>query len=80
MQLVLYMTEFCQLCEEAQELIYRHLADKEYALTLVDISQEESLMERYALRIPVIAQPAQATELGWPFDEDQLAEWLATGG
>ena len=80
MQLVLYTTEYCQLCEEALTLIYRSLSGWEYELKSVDISESDELMARYALRIPVLAAGQHSgAELDWPFDAEQLIAFVKAG-
>ena len=81
MRLVLYTTEYCQLCEEAESLIYTQLEDIDYELALVDISASDELMARYALRIPVLAvEQDSSAELDWPFDAGNLLEFTKRVG
>jgi len=78
MQLILYTTDHCQLCESAEALIYTSLAGWEYELQKVDISEQDQLLARYALRIPVLSVPGhcKSEELDWPFDADRLITFL----
>jgi len=76
MQLVLYTTEYCQLCEEAQSLIYNECEGFDYELKLIDISDSDELMARYAIRIPVLAMVDSSAELDWPFDAGNLLEFI----
>ncbi len=46
--------------------------------TPVDIAEDTGLIERYGVRIPVVADAA-GRELGWPFDGSALRVWLAVG-
>lgn len=72
-ELVLYGTSGCHLCEEAQAL----LAALEGAdWQEVDIAEDDSLLERYGVRIPVLVR-ADGAELGWPFDAVMLKAFLA---
>ena len=41
----------------------------------VDISASDTLFMRYGLRIPVLQHP-DLRELGWPFSERQLEDFL----
>ena len=43
--------------------------------TPVDIAEDTVLIERYGVRIPVVAD-ANGRELGWPFDGSALRAWL----
>ena len=46
----------------------------------VEIADSEELMERYGIRIPVLAcedAAGRKRELGWPFDAAMLQDFLA---
>ena len=77
-QLSLYGTLGCHLCEEAEQLLNQWLAHNpgEIELTLVDIADDATMMEQYGIRIPVIHNQQSGAELGWPFDESRLAAFL----
>lgn len=79
--LVLYTTSGCHLCEQARLLIEEQLAqsadDGGWQLVLSDIADDASLMERYGIRIPVVQRADNGDELGWPFDRQSLAVFLA---
>lgn len=67
MQFILYGTDFCQLCDEALELVEQALEGKDYDLDVVDISHSDELMEQYAYSIPVLKYLDCECELNWPF-------------
>ncbi|MEM8499084.1 MAG: glutaredoxin family protein [Pseudomonadota bacterium] len=71
----LYGTEYCHLCEQAEELL-RNLSDPHIRIEKVDISEDDELMERYSLRIPVVRLEHNTNDLGWPFDSCGLQEYL----
>lgn len=79
--LVLYTTSGCHLCEQAQQLIEEELAQAGRAgywqLVSRDIADDEALVERYGIRIPVVRRADNDEELGWPFDRLALAAFLA---
>lgn len=60
----LYGTEFCHLCEEAEAVLRQVQIEAEY----IDIAGEDSLLEKYGSRIPVLLRMDTGEELGWPFD------------
>ena len=64
---VLYMTVGCHLCEEAQHLLIGILGRP---VREVDIADDERLLERYGVRIPVLRR-ADGTELDWPFGPEE---------
>lgn len=74
LHLTLYTTDACHLCEQALALLEPWLA-KGMKLALVDIAEDDLLMARYGVRIPVVASPS-GTELGWPFSAEGLASWI----
>ncbi len=42
----------------------------------VDISDNDELMQRYQLRIPVLQRQDSGAELDFPFDLAQVMDWL----
>lgn len=75
MQLILYGTDFCQLCDEALVLVEEVLEGQVYELDVVDISKSDELMAQYAYSIPVLKRPgAVPVELNWPFTAEQIRQ------
>ena len=72
--LILYTTAGCHLCEHAEAI----LEQAEHPFTATDIADDLSLLKRYGVRIPVVADH-RGRELGWPFDYTQLSAWLTAG-
>ncbi|MDG1773731.1 MAG: glutaredoxin family protein [Oceanicoccus sp.] len=70
-ELILYTTVGCHLCEQALELIEPVLEPK-YQIVKVDISDSDDLINRYGIRIPVVARSDNGAEIGWPFDQQQF--------
>ena len=62
--LILFATDSCHLCEQAQRLIYSALGQ---TVTEVDIADRPDLLDRYAVRIPVLRRVDSGEELDWPF-------------
>lgn len=60
-------TKDCHLCEQAAEIL--DFIGVEFRA--VDIADDEGLVERYGIRIPVLVRP-DGQELGWPFEPDQV--------
>ena len=71
-EVVLFSTVGCHLCERAEALIRQRT---DVILKTVEIADDPALLERYGLRIPV-ARRATGQELDWPFDAAALARWL----
>lgn len=61
--LILYGTEYCHLCEQAQAM----LIEAALPWNDVDIAEDDALMARYGTRIPVLLRQDNGQELGWPF-------------
>jgi Glutaredoxin-like domain (DUF836) len=74
-ELVLYTTLGCHLCEQALALVTPLLAADD-CLRQVDVSDSDGLIERYGIRIPVIARIDTEAEIGWPFDGPEFQEFL----
>lgn len=63
MSVTLYTTAGCHLCEEAREVLLT--VDPALVIHAVDIAEDDTLMDRYGERIPVVRRGER--ELGWPF-------------
>ncbi|MCX4193480.1 glutaredoxin family protein [Methylophaga sp. OBS1] len=71
MQIILFTTEGCHLCEQAHELLL-NIADKApLDIILREIGDDDDLVARYGIRIPVV-QFADQQELDWPFKQSDL--------
>lgn len=76
MLLNLLSTSHCHLCEQA-EVIIRNLAHQECIhLTIIEISEDLTMMERYGRYIPVLQRLNTQTEICWPFNLQQLEEFI----
>lgn len=75
--LTLYGTAGCHLCEQAEELLQPFVTAGVFTFDVVDISTDDVLVERYGIRIPVLALDTvkERVELGWPFDQAQVWSW-----
>jgi len=76
-KVTLYTTAGCHLCEQALDMLQTLQRDG-MSLTVceVDISESESLMEAYGVRIPVIATGEYEDDLGWPFSIGELTAFI----
>ena len=68
MKLLLYGTRYCHLCEQAEALLEAAGMTAEH----VDIATDDTLLEKYRIRIPVLLRDDNGAELGWPFDAKAL--------
>ena len=74
--LILYYTEYCHLCDEAEMLL--HAAGLSERFEKIEIDDDPVLLERYEIYIPVLKRTDNQQELFWPFDQLQLATFLET--
>jgi hypothetical protein len=72
-KILLFGTGSCHLCERAEALLHSTGVAAEY----IDIADDEALLEKYAMRIPVVQRVDSGIELDWPFDESALKKLLA---
>ncbi|GHE20017.1 glutaredoxin family protein [Halomonas urumqiensis] len=76
--LTLYTTLGCHLCSQL-EAILRTLCAEDYRLERVEISEDDALVERYGVRIPVLVADDGA-ELDRGFEVERLVGWLEARG
>lgn len=76
-QLVLYTTSHCHLCEQALSLLIE--LKHHYAINWIskEISDDDSLIERYGIKIPVIQRIDNHSELNWPFSGDDIVKLIS---
>ena len=72
-----YTTSGCHLCEDALALLVAPIQQGLIQITSIDIADDDELVEVYGIRIPVLKRLDTNQELGWPFDEEMLAEFIA---
>ncbi|MDD5462435.1 MAG: glutaredoxin family protein [Methylococcales bacterium] len=77
MRLLLFGTCGCHLCEQAGEIIRDCLSDRfEQWVETIDIAEFEQWQIQFAIRIPVLYHPETQKELGWPFNQMQVEEFI----
>lgn len=78
MQVTLYTTLGCHLCEQAEALLAT-VKQTHPMLTIFsqEIGDDDELVARYGIRIPVVAR-ADGEEIGWPFDLQQLENFISS--
>ena len=76
MNLTLFGTSGCHLCEIAETLIVEVLAtqDPPVSLQRCDILDKAAWLLAYQTRIPVVSLGGE--ELAWPFDRNALQDFL----
>ncbi len=77
LQCLLLGTSGCHLCEQAEQIINACLLDNPgVTIEMIDIAEQEQWQENYAIRIPVLYHPETKKELGWPFDKDNVIQFI----
>lgn len=72
-----YTTSGCHLCETALSVIHSlQKKSSSFFIRSIDISNDPVLVKEYGIRIPVLRSLSSDSELGWPFDEGMLAEFI----
>jgi glutaredoxin len=74
MDIKLYGTTFCHLCEEAEFVLRETGVEAAH----IDIAEDDALLERYGTRIPVLQRMDTGAELGWPFDAAAVSRFLGS--
>lgn len=77
-QLSLYTTMGCHLCGQLEALVTA-LANQKVWLHPIEISDDDALVERYGVRIPVIVD-SEGNELDYGFELERLSAWLRERG
>ncbi|MAR92252.1 MAG: glutaredoxin family protein [Pseudomonadota bacterium] len=72
--LIFYTTAGCHLCELARAIWQTHLDPEYCAVQEVDIATDDTLIERYGTRIPVLRRQRDGRELNWPFTVDEVVD------
>lgn len=71
-QLYLYSTSHCHLCDLAHAIVVH----ANVSVKTIEITDDEALLIKYGLRIPVLQRLDTLTELNWPFSENDIIELL----
>lgn len=66
----------CHLCEVAEELIVEHLPGLGVDVEAQDIAEDDQMVEKYGVRIPVLVCEISGQELAWPFDAAGLVSFI----
>ena len=71
-EFTLYSTTGCHLCEKAVEVLQVALQGQSCMLEEIDIANDDQLLEQYGVRIPVLKNPKNGKEIGWPFGPEDV--------
>ena len=74
--LILYTSLGCHLCEQALAVVTPLLGQFELSLQQQEIAGSDDLMDRFAVRIPVVRLESAQQDLGWPFDAQDFVHYM----
>jgi len=72
----LYSTAGCHLCDLAKAILWPLLVKHQFRLVEVEIADDDDLIARYGIRIPVLGSPLSERELNWPFTVNDIDLFL----
>lgn len=78
MKLVLYGTKDCHLCDKAEQLLvqFASMESGRFEIEYLDIAESDDLENDYGVRIPVLKNCENNSEIDWPFGWIELAKFL----
>lgn len=79
LRITLYEREGCGLCDEARASLRRIALDRALEIERVDIDRDAALVDRYALRVPVLRVGNSELDAAG-LEDAAVARWLATPG
>lgn len=74
--LILYSTSHCHLCEQAEALLLKLSLEYELEWTTVEILDNLSIYQAYEVKIPVLIRVDTKDEICWPFNEEDIKSLL----
>jgi glutaredoxin len=72
MKVILYSTAGCHLCDQAKGIIWPLLLQYQFRLQEIDIADDDNLISKYGVSIPVLVSRNSEQELRWPFSADDV--------
>ncbi|BDX06414.1 glutaredoxin family protein [Planctobacterium marinum] len=73
--LILYSGTDCHLCDLAKEMLDQQGVNSQQ-LTQINVKEQREYYHQYGARIPVLKKVSTGEELGWPFEPEQLQEFI----
>lgn len=77
MQIAFYSGKDCHLCDLAQQLLETSPLFDTLEVNRFDVSSDHQLYHLYGAKIPVLKRLDNNRELGWPFESQQLTDFLS---
>lgn len=74
--LQLYSTSHCHLCEEAEAILKSLSKQYEIQWVSTEITNSNALLDKYGTKIPVVAKVDTNKEIQWPFSLFELEQFI----
>ena len=78
--LILYSTSHCHLCEQAETLLRDISALEAIVWINVEIADDSRLLQRYEVKIPVLKRLDTESEIAWPFTTQDILSLINING
>ncbi len=78
--LILYSTSHCHLCEQAETLLRDISALEAIVWSNVEIADDSRLLQRYEVKIPVLKRLDTESEIAWPFTTQDILSLINING
>ena len=78
LMLILYSTKACHLCELAFDLLIQEVRVPKDQISVIDIADDDQLIDRFGVHIPVLENPVTGDQLFWPFSAQDVCSYLET--
>jgi hypothetical protein len=77
LNLILYSTSHCHLCEQAESILKALSDNNDIAWTSLEISEDSILLQLYETKIPVLKRVDNNIEIAWPFTAQDIRSLIA---
>ena len=74
----LYSTSHCHLCEQAETLLKTISKSFDITWLIIEIADDKTLLEHYEVKIPVLKRLDTSCEIYWPFNHKDIEIFLST--
>ncbi len=76
MNLNLYTTSHCHLCEQAESLLAALANDFDLQWSTIEIADDTRLLNLYEIKIPVLKRLDNNHEICWPFTLNEIMQFI----
>ncbi len=78
--LYLYSTSHCHLCDKAETSLVSLTNKYDIRWSTIEITTDDELIEKYGAKIPVIKRVDNDSEISWPFTTQDIVKLLNMAG